>query len=144
SESSTDCTMCRRGLFMSLMSSPMRPWTLVASTTLLRLPFRFRASPVASSLRPWLYTLAVSLKLTPAPRDRSMRSAEPAADVLTRDMRQPRDGELAVPPVRQSDRLAVRRPQVWDVGRRYPRPRAAVRQPGLTSPYTENASSRRQ
>src|SRR3954447_9429771 len=61
---STSLTIQRRELPNSFGSSPIGPWTLVASTTLSRLPFS--ALPTISSDSPREYTSAVSMKLIPA------------------------------------------------------------------------------
>src|SRR3954453_23723342 len=64
SELSISCTIQRRVLPNWLGSSPIGPWTLVASTTSSRRPAN--ALPTISSDSPREYTSAVSMKLMPA------------------------------------------------------------------------------
>src|SRR5919199_4778367 len=101
--------MMWRRLLPSMLgsSSAILPCTLVATTIRWRLPLRFSAAPVTSSLRPRLYTLAVSRKLMPASIARSMIANESCSPVLPPNIMQPRQRLLTLTPVRPSGRYSM-------------------------------------
>src|SRR3954471_18650002 len=106
---STSRTIQRRELPYSFGSSPIRPWTLVASTTLSRLP-PASALPTISSDSPREYTSAVSTKLMPASSARWMIRIESSWSVLPQapNIMAPRHSGLTCTPVRPSERSSMR------------------------------------
>src|SRR3954469_2740328 len=89
-------------------SSPMRPWTLVASTTFSRRPSA-SALPTISSDSPREYTSAVSTKLMPASSARWMIRIESLWSVLPQapNIIAPRQSGLTCTPVRPSGRISM-------------------------------------
>src|SRR5215217_4993672 len=100
SDASHCSVICLRWLPEALgSSSSIGMCTLVASTMLSRLPFRFSAFPTATSLAPLLYAFAVSRKLMPSSMARSMMSAESSSPVLPPNIMHPRQSSLTFTPV---------------------------------------------
>src|SRR3954447_12707926 len=98
----------RRELPYSFGSSPIVPWTLVASTTLSRRP-PSSALPTISSDSPREYTSAVSTKLIPASRARWMMRIESLWSVLPQapNIIAPRQSGLTCTPVRPRGRSSM-------------------------------------
>src|SRR3954453_9759146 len=105
---STSVTIQRRELPYWFGSSPMRPWTLVASTTFSRRPSA-SALPTISSYSPREYTSAVSMKLIPASSARWMMRIESLWSVLPQapNIIAPRQSGLTCTPVRPSGRISM-------------------------------------
>src|SRR6266545_5261055 len=91
----------------SLIPDPIRPWTLVASTTSSRRSRR--ASPTISSERPSPYTSAVSTKLTPASRAWWIIRTHSSWSVFPQgpNIMAPRQWVLTFTPVRPSVRYSM-------------------------------------
>src|SRR4051812_5257785 len=92
----------------SFGSSPILPWTLVASTTSSRRP-PASALPTISSDSPREYTSAVSMKLMPASSARWMMRIESSWSVLPHapNIIAPRQSGLTCTPVRPSWRISM-------------------------------------
>src|ERR1700685_4433886 len=94
-------------------SSPICPWTLVASTTLER-SSDDSALPTISSDSPWEYTSAVSMKLMPASRALWMILIESSWSGLPQapNIMAPRQRGLTLRPVRPRVRSSISSPYV--------------------------------
>src|SRR3954451_23924304 len=104
---SISLTIQRRELPNSFGSSPIGPCTLVASTTLSRLPFS--ALPTISSDSPREYTSAVSMKLIPASSAAWMMRTDSSWSVLPQspNIIAPRQSGLTLTPVDPSSRSCM-------------------------------------
>ena len=110
---STSAMTQRRELPWESGSSPICPWTLVATTTLER-SIDDRALPTISSDSPWEYTSAVSMKLIPASSALWMILIESSWSVLAHppNIMAPRQRGLTLRPVRPRVRSSISSPYV--------------------------------